>query len=680
MGIYRDIKYYFRRIRRIKRLDKSFVKDYSSFSQEKKKMVFPKIENPQVSIIIPFFNQRNYTWNCLTSIFQNIPKVNFEIVLVNDNSSENTDFENIENIRIIKNEENLGFLRSVNKAIKSCKSQYIYLLNNDTIVQIGFLDELLYVFNNFEDVGAVGSMLINSDGSLQEAGSVFMKDCNIAQVFGNKKIYYPEFNYIYQVDYCSGCSLLFERVNSEGELNLFDEQFAPAYFEETDLCFRLRYDFGKKIYYTPFSKVVHFNGVSYDSNIEFTATKQELFDKNLELFKRKWQKQIDSIQAESPQQRILELCDNKSAVFYNTIVPEYDKNSGELRLSEIMKGYKKSNYFVALIARENRIDIKYNEYFQRAGICVYYEHEKHEDRVNFIQRLNLKKPLSWFYAVDNFIANYERAIKANHDTILVYDMVDIHHLRLQRAMEMSPQDSNLKKEFEEYLQREKSASHKADLIVAISEEEEKYMSSIVAPSKLVVISNVHYPKVEIENIPDFNERNGILFVGSIHTPNIDAVHFLVNDIMPFVWEKNPDIPVNIVGNVINRMEPIKHEKIFFHGYVPEMTTYLLENKIMVAPLRYGAGVKGKIGQAFEYFLPVVTTSIGAEGMDLKNNENVLIADEKEDFAQRILELYSDYNLWKKLQNKSIESLYPFSREILQKKIKEIDVLVTSRHL
>ena len=93
---------------------------------------------------------------------------------------------------------------------------------------------------------------------------------------------------------------------------------------------------------------------------------------------------------------------------------------------------------------------------------------------------------------------------------------------------------------------------------------------------------------------------------------------------------------------------------------------------MVAPLRYGAGVKGKIGQAFEYFLPVITTPIGAEGMKLENQKNAIIAENKKNFAEAILDLYSNGDLWKNLQNNSENSLFPFSKENLENKIDLIE--------
>lgn len=671
MGVWRETKYFFRKIKRIKKLEHSFVNLPTTVSSSEK-IHFPKFDNPLVSIIIPYYNLKNYTLDCLHSIYLHLPEVSFEIVLVNDQSTEDIDFSGIENVRIINNAVNLGFLKSVNNAIKTCKTPYIYLLNNDTIVRKGFLDELIYVFDNFKEVGAVGSMILNEDGSLQEAGSVFLKDCRITQIVGSKKAYFPEHNYIYEVDYCSGCSLLFKKELENGELNLFDEQFAPAYFEETDMCFRLRHRFGKKIYYTPFSKIVHFNGVSYKENEKFNENKQTLFDKNLKLFKCKWMRELSSIQAEKQQARISELTGNKNIVFYNGVVPEFDKNSGELRLTEIIKAFKAENYAVAIVAHKNKIDNPYNMYFQKMGICVYYEHQPFADKIPFLKRLKYKNTISWFYAVGVFMKEYRNTLKSYQNSYLVYDMVDIHHLRIKGALQLEPKRFSLKKQYYTYLSQEKKAARTADLTVAISDREKKYMERFVSEDKLIYLSNIHYVKKQAEEVPGFDERKGLLFVGSVHPPNIDAVHFLISEIMPVIWRENPEITLNIVGNVAEKLCIPPHDKIVLHGYVQDMEQQLLTNRIMIAPLRFGAGVKGKIGQAFEYSLPVVTTEIGAEGMSLKNCENSLIANEGNEFADCVLKLYNDKNLWLKLQSNSEDSLRPFSRENLHTQIKAIE--------
>ena len=141
--------------------------------------------------------------------------------------------------------------------------------------------------------------------------------------------------------------------------------------------------------------------------------------------------------------------------------------------------------------------------------------------------------------------------------------------------------------------------------------------------------------------------------------------------MPIVWEKLPDIKVNIIGSVKDKISDINHSKFIFKGYVPDIESFFINSKIMVAPLRYGAGVKGKVGQAFEYHLPVITSTIGAEGMHLTHNENVLIEDTKEGFAEAIINLYTNKELWKKLHDNSETTLAPFSRQILKETLMKI---------
>src|SRR5690606_7535266 len=144
-------------------------------------------------------------------------------------------------------------------------------------------------------------------------------------------------------------------------------------------------------------------------------------------------------------------------------------------------------------------------------------------------------------------------------------------------------------------------------------------------------------------------------------------------IMPHVWKSNPNIKLNIIGNIKEKITDIDHSKINFLGYVEDIETFFLSNKMMVAPLRYGAGVKGKIGQALEYYLPVVTSTIGAEGMFLENNINACITDNTNTFAEYILELDSNEEKWKLLSNNSENSLHPFSKTKLKETIQQIEV-------
>lgn len=681
MDIIKNIKQYFKRKRRIKILERLYsnaqVKSITNI--EKRELVFQNSPSPKVSIIIPFYNQLDYTINCLNHLHTHLSdSIKFEILLINDNSLENCDLNFIKGIRVIKNTQNQGFLKSINIGIKESRGEFIYILNNDTEVKKGFLEELLYVFNNFSNVGAVGSKLLNADGTLQEAGCVFLKDCSIHQIFTKKEVYYPQINYINKVDYCSGCSLLFKKYTDDNQINLFDEQFAPAYFEETDFCFQLKYLQGKDVYYTPFSEVLHYNGVSYNSaknsSVDKLKQKEELFAVNRQKFKSKWQAQIDAIKATTIEARIEEIYDNKSVVIFCGVIPPYDKDSGSNRLKEIIQQYVEMGYYIIMAKNKTYLPEVENEYilfYERLGLNVFYEHKLSVTLGQYLQKHISNKTIAWFYNPNVFMEYHNLAQQYLPGATVVFDMVDIHHLRYKRAIELEPKNALYKKQYSKYLSIEAEAAKAADYVITISDFEEKYMEQFCEAKKIITISNIHYRKTSIENTLPFEDRKDIIFIGSSHTPNIDALYFLYNDIMPIVWKEIPDLKVNIIGNVKDCIKDISHPNFIFQGYVPNIETFFFSNKLMVASLRYGAGVKGKIGQAFEYFLPIVTTSIGAEGMQLVNEENALINDNSVGFANAIIKLYTNKGLWLKLQSNSEKSLSPFSKQKLKEQLLKI---------
>jgi glycosyltransferase involved in cell wall biosynthesis len=161
-----------------------------------------------------------------------------------------------------------------------------------------------------------------------------------------------------------------------------------------------------------------------------------------------------------------------------------------------------------------------------------------------------------------------------------------------------------------------------------------------------VIPNIH-EEISLSEKVAFDQRSGLVFIGSYnHPPNIDAVKWLCLEIMPLVWVSHPDITVNLLGsNLKDEVKELASDKVIVTGYVPEVEPYFQKSRIFVAPLRFGAGMKGKIGQSLSLGLPTITTKIGAEGMGLIDHQDVLIADTAEEFAQAVIELYDHRELW-----------------------------------
>lgn len=239
-----------------------------------------------VSIIIPVYNQYRYTKACLYQVLKTVKDINYEVIIADDNSSDDTQniLNEIENITVSRNDENLGFLRNVNNASKYAKGKYICLLNNDTLPKNDWLKYLLETIETNEDVGIVGGKFLYPNGLIQEAGSKMTSNGLPCWYGHSKNADDPEFNQEREVDYCSGCGILV-RKSAWDKTGGFDEQLAPAFYEDPDLAFTFKYKFGLKTFYQPKAEIIHFHNVSYQFSTHTSHGNRVVFCK-------KWEKEL----------------------------------------------------------------------------------------------------------------------------------------------------------------------------------------------------------------------------------------------------------------------------------------------------------------------------------------------------------------------------------------------------
>ncbi|MCG2792341.1 MAG: glycosyltransferase family 4 protein [Weeksellaceae bacterium] len=359
----------------------------------------------------------------------------------------------------------------------------------------------------------------------------------------------------------------------------------------------------------------------------------------------------------------------KTILFASQEFPKHDKDSGSNRLKEIILIYKKLDYNCILYAPDAFEDDVYVHFYRNLGVIIFVENLKFRSILDILPLVKID--FIWFNGPLALRALYKKLKNKVPQAKFLYDMVDLHFLRYQRALEIEPTRISLKKKYKRFLYLETVVAPKLDLIIAISEKEKDMMSEFVDQSKIISISNIHFPKIDPWERKNFEDSRGIIFIGSVHEPNVDAVDFLYKKIMPIVWEKNPEILVYIIGSVSEKFDQKDYPKFHFLGFVENVESLFKNAKMMVAPLRFGAGVKGKIGQALEYFLPIVTTEIGAEGMHLVDGQNAIIKNDEKDFAAAILQLNSDIRLWNTLSENSVDSLKPFSTEMFLSKLANI---------
>lgn len=661
MGFKKSIQYFFSKKRRVSNTRRESLIPFEVLVIKPGLKEFPKFEKPEVSILLYNPKSIDNLTQCLYSIYNNIPKYSFEVILLAadpEYTKINTEYINLSIVNI---EKYLALPEILNYGIQMAKGDYIYLLNGNSIVQNVSIDNSLELLKSDYENTIIGSKILNTTGNLLDSGGFILKNKQFIRR-NNIPNYFPEVNYVQKVDFCSLNGLLFQKTYPDSTLVKFNSSYNSEPILVYNFCLDFSLNKGGTILFNPFSTLI-------DMSKDSIETDEDEFS----IFSGSWKDYLGQIKATNISERSSEIYNHNQVLFFHNKIPEFENNSGDLRYFEIMKEFLRIGFQGAILSTKNDINNPYNRLYQQLGICVLYEHVNGNEISSFLKRNYFKNPISWFYSILTFNKFYKKVKSVLNSTKVVFDMVDIHHLRTKRALEIDPNNKKYRKDYPKFLKLEKWASVVSDIVVPISDLESQYMQQYTALDRLIMISNIHYPKVKLNEIPKFEERTGIIFVGSRHAPNIDAIHYLIDEIMPLVWKSLPEIELNVVGEIDTFISEDRKNisNVNFHGFVPDMTHFLLYNKIMVAPLRYGAGVKGKVGQAFEYYLPVITNSMGAEGMSLKDNENALLAENKEEFANQIIKLYQNKELWQKLQNNSEKSLEPFSIQKLQEKIQII---------
>lgn len=262
---------------------------------------------------------------------------------------------------------------------------------------------------------------------------------------------------------------------------------------------------------------------------------------------------------------------------------------------------------------------------------------------------------------------------------IIFDTVDLHGLRLRRKAVLT-RDPKDEAEARECLKQEQWLATNADCTVAVSEREAEILRESAPGVAVFTVSNIHDP--EHSQLP-FEKRKDILFVGNFaHAPNADAVRYFLNEIFPHVRTLLPGIRFHVIGKGSKTaFGDKKNEDILVHGHVPNLSAHIRNARLTVAPLRFGAGVKGKIHSSLACGTPIVTTSIGAEGMHLEHERDCLIAESPLAFAQAIERLYTDRALWEKLTKAGQKNLrVHFSAEVAKARCREMFRYLDTRPL
>ncbi|HCG6791022.1 TPA: glycosyltransferase [Vibrio parahaemolyticus] len=624
------------------------------------KFNLPVWDEPEVSVIVPAYNKFELSYHCIASIALAYNKTSYEVILADDCSTDETAYAEdiIGNLVVSRNEENLRFLRSCNQATDLAKGKYIIFLNNDTEVTSYWIDELVARMEENPTVGIAGSKLLNLDGSMQEAGGIIWGNGQAWNVGREINPLTPEYNYVREVDYLTGAALCI-RHDLWQQVGKFSDEFAPCYYEDTDLAFKVRAA-GYKTIYVPHSEVVHFEGQSHGTDVTQGLKRYQLINEGA--FRQKWLKEYRSNGTPSFANLRYEKDRNidQRVLVIDYASPTPNKDAGSYAAIQEMKLIQSLGFKVTFVPANMAHFGKYTTELQKMGVEVLYAPFYHS--VNHVLETRLDEFDAVYITRYHIAKDYVSYIRQHSNAKIIFNNADLHFLRELRA---ALRDGGDPEQIERALQTredELAVCGQVDAVLCYNSTEHAVITShILEADKLHITPWVLQQKSQG---PAFEQREGLVFLGGFnHLPNIEAVEYLANDIMPLLAAQRPDIKLYIYGsNMPAHLKQLATDNIKMVGFAESLDDVYHNHRVFVAPLLSGAGIKGKVVESMAYNLPAVLTDIAAEGIGLTHGISTLIAQEPQEWVDAMIKLYDDKALWTKFAENSqliVDAKYSF---------------------
>jgi len=629
----------------------------------------PAAQDPIASIVIPVFNHAGHTLDCLRALAAHPPRTPCEIIVVDDGSTDQTGpwLSQITGLRYHRRAINGGFIAACNDGAAIAGGELLIFLNNDTIPQPGWLDALCDTFTLHPQAGLVGAQLLYPDGRLQEAGGVVFADGSAWNYGRFESPDDPRYASVRDADYCSGAALAIPRELFAG-IGGFDRRYAPAYYEDTDLAFAVR-ERGLRTIYQPFSRVVHDEGTTSGTDTQSGIKSYQ--SRNQGVFAQRWQQAL--VEHDAPS-RLPSAANQprgrRQVLIVDASMPRPDRDSASLRLINLMRLLIDEGLHVVFVPADLRHDAEAARLMRMRGVEVW--HRPFALALPYWFRANGAR-FDTVMLCRHYVAAETLALAKRHapQARIVFDTVDLHYLRESRAADLAG-DGMLHRSASHTRTREQDVIRASDVTLVVSPVERDLLAREMPEQRVEILSNLH--ETHGGGLP-FQDRRDLVFVGGFrHPPNVDAVRWFVESVFPRIARSLPGIRFHCIGS--DPPSGIKDlaqvEGVIVHGYVADIASYMEGCRIAVAPLRFGAGVKGKVNLSMAYGQPVVATSCAVEGMHLNHGVDVLVADDAKAFADEVIALYGDEDRWQRLSRDGLENIQRhFSLDAARETVRQV---------
>ncbi len=633
------------------------------YSESAIPVFFEQFENPTVSIVIPVHNEWKHTISCLTSLALTSRNISYEIIIVDDSSEDETrsiEFS-VQNITVLRNESFEGFFNCCNKAAQKARGKYIIFLNNYINVQYNWLQRLVDTADLDETIGMIGSKVISEKGKLIDGGTIVWRDGTAAHYGLHDDPIKPEYCYKKDVDALLHHCFLVKK-NLFMEIGGFDSVDSSFLFAQIDIALKIR-GRGQKVVFQPKSVVI-----LKEKNLGRinNANKSSLRRKARESLIKKWGNEFNSNFMER-NQGTFHARDRsgtkKTMVIIDHKIPTFDQDAGSRTMYQYITMFLEFGFNVKFIPYNYQKLEPYASDLENMGVEILYGYDYFKNNCkNVFKYFAMNGKYFDFVYLNRPDVSYPfiDSIKKHSAAKILYNGVDFHFVRLQREYEVS-RDVKTLENSKMFQNMEMHLFNNSDVVLTISEFEKNLLSKMVPGKKTFVFPTFFYkdtfPLGNRNRSKDFFSRNSITFIGGFHhNPNIDGILWFVKDVYSELIKKSPGIKLNIIGShPPEEILSLKSSSINVTGFISDddLELYYSDTRVVIAPLRFGAGVKGKIIEAIVYGLPIVTTSIGKEGI-VDADEFIYSTDTADEFCESILRVFNDEHEWNRIRKIEIK--------------------------
>jgi GT2 family glycosyltransferase len=630
--------------------DDTLQRELQLFLSKNDFLQVPSHKSPRVSIVIVTYNKAHYAYRCLRCLLDgDLPPL--ELIVVDNASSDRTVdlLRKIKNASVIMNSSNQFFARANNQGASAAKGEYLLFLNQDAFIHKGCVSSLMRTLDSSRDIGAVGAKLVARDGRLLEAGSIIWRDGSCLGYGRGDDPGKPEYCYVRDVDYSSAACLMVRR-DAFQDLAGFDENFIPAYYEDTDLCMRL-WERGLRVVYQPLAVATHleFSSSSLENATKLMARQQHAFvHKHESALLRK------SVPTPANVLKARDKSDRSRILVVDDRVPKPIEGSGFPRMFSMLKAMASLGYRVTLLPSVDGTPKQpETEILTQMGIEVLWGtagiREILNSRPNYYDVALISRPHNALFGIDLVRATNPKAR-------IIYDAEALWYRRenLKRRLGFPSVDARFESEDFEI-----SLIQKADYVIAVSNLEKSILQDrLQDKQKVLLIGHTH---TNSPTSTSFEDRRGLLFLGGFMSaqggcgPNDDAAVYFAKTIFPHIKKKIPEIHFIIAGSDAPKsVWQLASESVSVLGYVQDLRELYAKARVFVVPIRFGAGAMWKVTEAMSLGLPCVLSAVAAEGLEIKDGEDALIACDEGEFIEKTIQLYNDKALWADVRKRALD--------------------------